>query len=67
MIVVFFLLLVVVGVSVETWAFMMTVGMAHIHLLEAIHPISYGVSLQFILITLPIQVLGLLAGLAGDS
>jgi hypothetical protein len=55
------------AVLAEAWTFMMIAGMAHFHLLDAIHPISYGVSLQFVLITLPFQALAVLLSLAGDA
>jgi hypothetical protein len=66
---VLFLLVLILGVAVcvEAWAFMMTVGMAHIHLLEAIQPVSYGVSLQFVLVTVPFQLLAIALGAMGDA
>lgn len=51
----------------EAWTLMMTAGWAHLHLLEAIQPISYGVSLQAILITLPVQVVAVLFGTLGGD
>ena len=53
--------------AIESWMLMLGVGMAHVHLLEAIQPISYGVSVQFILLTIPVQVLGVVLGSLGDS
>lgn len=51
---------VLVGGFIEAWVFMMTVGMVHIHILDAVHPISYWVAAQFVLVTLPVQALGFL-------
>lgn len=62
-----FLLILGAAVFVEAWGFMLTVGMAHIHILEAIQPVSYGVSLQFVLVTLPFQALAIALGALGDS
>lgn len=62
-----FLLILGAAVFIEAWSFMLVVGMAHIEILEMIQPISYGVSLQFVLITLPFQALGLLLAALGDS
>lgn len=55
----------VVGI-VESWMFMLGVGMLHIHILEAIHPISYGVSVQFVLLTMPVQVFGAIYSSMGE-
>lgn len=65
----FLLGLVIAAVAVvsEAWGFMLVVGMAHIHLLDAVHTISYGVALQFVLISLPIQVFGVVMGALGDA
>lgn len=61
------LAIVAVATFAEAWTLMMTAGWAHIHLMEAIHPISYGVSFQAILITLPVQAIAALMGALGDS
>jgi hypothetical protein len=63
----FLLLILGAAVFVEAWAFMLTVGMAHLHILEAIQPISYGVSLQFVLVTIPFQLLAIALGALGDA
>lgn len=56
-----------VATVLEAWGFMLIVGMTHIHLLDLVQPISYGVALQFVLVTLPLQVLGVILGAMGDA
>jgi hypothetical protein len=67
MIVLLFLVLGTIGCLVEGWTLMLSAGVAHLHLLYAVQPISYGVAMSFVLITIPVQLMGVLAGLAGDS
>lgn len=57
--IVLFIGLVLAAVGIEAWGFMLLTGMTHIHILEAVNPISYGVALQFVLVSLPFQALGL--------
>lgn len=54
-----FIVLLAAAIGVEAWGFMLMVGMTHIHILEAVNPISYEVALQFVLVSLPFQALGL--------
>ena len=54
-----FLVILAAAVGVEAWGFMLMVGMTHAHILEAVNPISYEVALQFVLVSLPFQALGL--------
>lgn len=61
-----FLIFLVGAVAIEAWGFMLLVGMMHIHILEAVNPISYGVALTFVLVSLPFQALGL-AGSANNK
>lgn len=67
MLVLFVLCVAAIGVVAEAWTLMLIAGIAHAHLLEVIHPISYGVSLSFILATLPVQALAVLIGALSDS
>jgi hypothetical protein len=67
MIVLFVLCVAALGVVAEAWTLMLIAGIAHFHLLEAIHPISYGVSLSFVLATLPVQILAVAMGALSDS
>lgn len=62
-----FLAILAVATVFEAWSFMLIVGMAHIHILEIIQPISYGVSYQFVLVTLPFQVVGVLLSALGSD
>lgn len=43
------------AIGLEAWGFMLLTGMTHIHILEAVNPISYEVALQFVLVSLPFQ------------
>jgi hypothetical protein len=52
---------------VEAWGFMILIGMTHIHLLEMVQPISYVVAFQFVLITIPVQLVGLALSAMGNS
>lgn len=54
-----FLVLLAAAIGIEAWGFMLMVGMTHIHILEAVNPISYEVALQFVVVSLPFQALGL--------
>lgn len=67
MIFLFVLCIAALGVVAEAWTLMLIAGIAHVHLLEAIHPISYGVSFSFVLATLPVQALAVALGALGDS
>lgn len=48
---------VVGAVAIEAWGFMLVIGMTHIHILEAVNPISYSVAIAFVLVSLPFQAL----------
>jgi len=56
-----------IGVVAEAWSLMLIAGITHDHMIEIVQPISYGVSLSFILATLPVQALAIALGALGDS
>lgn len=63
----FYAVVVAVGTFVEAWMLMLGIGMLHIHILPAIHAISLGVAFQFVLLSVPVQALGVVMGALNSS